>query len=316
MIQYIAYNKDVDGFMEFDQRFTLGVDCYLETSTTSYTSAVDADIGLNVSGSVSGIVGKLLNFNTLNRINKWIIAPPDGVTSVSLADGEILTIVSGSSATGVVATGQDFNVSNGPYRMPCSQFGNPPFRKFVGVTQVTDRQQFQVAPTDSYDGTDDYGLLLNSRPGRSQNFPYRFDIAKQEVTLVTSTPPEITTTQETYGEGGTVLNSSKLRWIYYRNPPPITDVSQEERLILPEQYRYEIIYKGISLLSDVATYGEAGTIRQLLEPVCERFWEDMRYQYQEYGRGSAYISHGDDFDIYGIGRQSPWGGSTSNRGQS
>jgi hypothetical protein len=186
----------------------------------------------------------------------------------------------------------------------------------VGVTQVTDKQMFQVPPNNGYDGVDDYGLLLNSLPGRHQNFPYRFNIAKNEVTLVSSTPPEITTTQMNFGEGGTVLNTSKLRWIYYKNPPSITDISQEERLILPERYRYEVIYKGISLLADTATYGEAGTVRQLIEPVCERFWEDMRYQYQQYGRGSDYISHGDNWDYYGLGMQGPWGNNIYSRGQS
>ena len=316
MIQYIAYNKDVDAFVEYDQIFTLGIDVFVETSSSSYTAPIDSDIGLDVSGSTTGVVGTLLNYNTTNRINRWIIEPPDGTTSVTLVAGETLTVVSGSACTGAVVTGQDYTVSNGPYRMPGTETGQPPFRKFIGVTQVTDKQMFHVPPNNSFDGYDDYGLYLNSRPGRNQNFPYRFNIAKKEITLVSSTPPEITTTTETFGESATVLNTSKLRWIYYKNPPAITDIGDEANLILPEQYRYEIMFKGISLLSDVATYGEAGTIRQLMEPVCARFWEDMRDQYQQYGRGSDYISHGDNFDIYGLGTQGASNRGTNGRGAS
>ena len=214
MIQYMAYNKDVDGFLEFEQRFVLGIDIFLETNSATYTPPANTDLGKVVNSSIAGNIGTLLNFATSNRINKWIIAPPDGTTGFTLADGEILTIVAGTGATGVSITGQSFNVSNGPYKMPSLSDGNPPFRKFVGVTQVTDDQLFEVPPNDGNNGIDDYGLLLNSLPGRNQNFPYRFNIEKQEVSLVTSTPPEITTTQMNFGAGGTVLNSSKLRWVW------------------------------------------------------------------------------------------------------
>jgi hypothetical protein len=303
MIQYIAYNKDVDAFIEYQQDLVLGLDVFLETSTSSYTAPVDSDIGKDVSGSTSGVVGTLIGYTTLNRVNKWIIAPPDGTTAFTMTDTEVLTIVSGTSATGVAVTGQGYKVSRGPYRMPSTTFGNPPFRKFIGLTQVTDDQLFGVPSNDSTNGVTDYGLLLNSRPGRHQNYPFRYNIEKQEVTLVTSEPPAITTSSVNYGASNTVINTSGIRWIYYKNPPAITQITDESKLILPEQYRYEILSKGISLLSDVATYGEAGTVRQLIEPICERFWEDMRDQYQQYGRGSDYISHGDTWDYYGLGQQ-------------
>lgn len=315
MIQYIAYNQDSDAFVVWDQMVVLGIDTLLETDP-SYISPLDTDIGKDVSGSINGVKGTLINFETRNRANKWIIAPPDGTSDVIFADQEILTIVGGSPATGVAVNGQNFFVSSGPYRVPSMALGNPPFRKYIGITQTTDKQMFEVPPNNGFDGPDDYGLLLNSQPGRRQNFPFRYNIKKQEVQLVASTPPEITQTDELLGPGGTQLNTSKFRWIYWFNPPPILTINDEASVILPEEYRYEILYTGISRLADTATYGDSGSIRQLIEPLCKRFWEDMRDQYQQMGRGSDWVSHGDQWDWYGLGLQGPWGNAGWNRGQS
>lgn len=315
MIQYIAFNKDSDAFVETGQIVKLGIDVFLETSGT-YTAPIETDIGKNVSGATTGVVGTLINFETRNNVNKWVVAPPDGTSTVILLDTEVLTIVGGSAATGVVVTGQNFDVSSGPYRVPSAALGNPPFRKYIGITQVTDKQLFEVPPNNGFDGPDDYGLLLNSQPGRRQNFPFRYNMRKQEVRLVASTPPEITQTDMLLGPGATVLNTSDFRWFYYFNPPPILTISDEASVILPEEYRYEILYEGISLLADRATYGSDAGIRTMIEKLCERFWEDMRDQYQQAGRGSDYISHATTWDWYGLGLQGPWGNAGWNRGQS
>ena len=219
--------------------------------------------------------------------------------------GETLTISGGSAATGVAVTGQDYKVSNGPYRMPDNRFGNPPFRKLVGVTSLTDAEVMGVPPSTAFNGFDDYGIFLSGGSGRSKFYPYRYNAEKQEIMLVSSNAPEITTTTGLYGASGTVINTSKLRWVYYVNPPPVTSISDESSIVLPERYRHEILYKGITLLANEATYGDAMTLRQIIEPLCERFWEDMRYQYQQYGRDSDYISEGDSWDYQrlGIGNQ-------------
>ena len=304
MIQYIAYNKDLACFEEWNQIFILGQDVFLQTDVT-YATPTDDDIGATVTGNTVGTVGKLLNYRTLNRINKWIIEPPDGGTAITLPDDEILTI-SGSSATGVICSGQDFEVSTGPYRVPSDAAGNPPFRKFIGVSTVTDRQIFHVPPNNSYDGFTDYGLMLDNQPGRRQNIPYRIEKMRNsiEVSLVTSTAPQILQTEEHCGPGGTTLNTSKLRWMYYKNPPSITSISDNDKLVIPEEYRYEILFKGISRLADTSTYGDMGSIRDMINPLCERFWEDMRTTYQQFGRGSDWVSHGDNWDWYGLGSTS------------
>jgi len=298
-IQYIAYNKDVDAFVEYEQEVILGYDIYLNFNNATYTEPINSDITLEVVGNTVGEIGTLLNYGTLNRSNKWIVAPVNGITTIpTIPAGEIISLsgagVDASFATGVVSPNQSFEVSNGPYRMPDAIFGNPACRKLIGITKVTDAQKFGTSPGGDSTGYNDYGMYLNSTPGRHQNYPYQFNIEKQEVTLVASTPPEITIVSDgSKLPGGEGITTSKLRWIYYKNPPPITDVNDDASLILPERYRYEVIFKGISLLADIATYGEAGTIRQLIEPVCERFWDDMRDQYEAYGRNNSYISEGD-----------------------
>jgi len=310
-VQYIAFNKDLNLFEEWGQVFKLGHDVYLETG--AYSAPIDSDIGNNVSGSVSGVIGALKNFRTQNGGSKWIIEPPNGGAAFSVTDGETLTIVGGSSATGVTVTDQDYAVSLGPYRMPSESAGNPPFRKFIGVTSVTDKQLFNVPQNNSFDGFDDYGLFTNNTPGRKQNIPFRLDYLANnpEIELVLSSPPEIDQTDEKFGTGGTTLNTSKLRWIYYRNPPEITAITDDDKLVIPEEYRYEVLYKGISKLADTATYGDAESVREIIEPLCSRFWEDIRVQFQQFGRNSDYVSHGDNFDIYGLGSSS--GGSFFSR---
>lgn len=290
MIQFIAYNNDLAAFEEWDQIFYLGQDVFLEFDSGSYTAPSSTDLRKTVLGSVSGTVGTLMNYHTLNRRNIWIIEPPDGGTLISLTDGEILTISGGTSATGVVATGQSYLVSNGPYLVPSEEAGNPPFRKLIGVTQVTDQQFFGVPGIDNPSNAD-YGLALSVSPRtRNAYYPFRFDMDAMEITLITSTRPEIIQTKETYGAGATTQNSSRLRWVYYRNPPTITSISDEAKLVLPERYRYEVLYKGISKLADTATFGDAESIRAMIVPICARFWEDMGTQYQGYGPGSDWIS--------------------------
>lgn len=300
-IQYIAFNQDLQVFEEWGQVFKLGQDIKLETDVT-YTAPLESDIGLPVSGNISGVIGTLMNFRTQNQLNKWVVEPPDGGVNIVLAAQETLTIVGGTGA-GFTCSGQSFDVSNGPYRIPTEAAGNPPFRKLIGVTQITDKQLFQVPPNNSFDGPDDYGLLLNGSPGRNQNYPYRFNMISQtmEIDLVSSTPPEITQTDEACGPGGTTLNTSRLRWSYYKNAPSITDITDEDKVMIPERYRYEILFMGISRMADTATYGDNGDVAQKIRPLCERFWEDMRIQYQQFGRNSDWISHGDNWDDYGLG---------------
>ncbi|MCP3683426.1 MAG: hypothetical protein GY861_12130 [bacterium] len=288
MCQMIAYKQDLPAFEEWNQKLFLGQDVF--GTRTSYTSPLEADLGEVVSGSTSGAIGTLLNYKTENRINKWIIEPTDGAGNFTLTAGETLTIPTGSSASLVVAEGQDYLTSNGPYRAPRESEGNPAFRKFLGITKVTDQQIFN---SKKYYETDslDYGLDLDSYSDRKMNVPYRWDENRKEVTL---TPPETLEILQT-DLGATspaTINDSNYRWVYYINPPTITNISQEDRVILPEEYRYEILYKGIEILADNATYGSKGSVRDLLAPNCARFWEDKGVQYQAFGDASDWISEG------------------------
>lgn len=315
-IQYIAYNKDLKAFEEWGQVFVLGQDIVFETDT--YVAPIESDIGKRVDRSGNIGIGTLLNFETQNRRNRWIVAPLDGGTNISLDNGETLTISGGSAAFGRICDDQDFLVSSGPYRVPTAAAGNPPFRKLIGITTVTDKQQFGVPPNNGFNGFDDYGLLLNTRPGRFEFFPYRANVVTNEiqVTLITSTPPEIEQTTDNCTSGGGTLNTSKLRWAYYMNPPPIQDITDESSFVLPERYRYEIMLKGISRLADTATYGDMGDVEDRIRPLCERFWEDMGVQFQAFGRNSDYISDGDSWDWYGLGQSGNNRGRFGDRGQS
>jgi len=313
MVQHIAYNKDLAAFEEWGQVMKLGQDVWLNTDVT-YTSPIEADIGKSVSGNTLGTFGTLLNFRTQNRLNKWIIEPPDGGTNITIPDGEILTIAGGSVATGVICDGQAFEVSKGPYRMPSVADGNPPYRKLIGITTVSDETIFHVPANSGYNGPDDYGLITDNEPGRRSFFPYRFDQVSevQEITLVTSTALEILQTEKACGPSGTTLNTSRLRWAYYRNPPAIESIEDEANIVIPEEYRYEVLYKGISAFANTATYGDQGSVREMMIPICSKFWEDAQTQYQAFGRGSDWISHGDNIsDLSTLGDSS--GGHNGDR---
>lgn len=302
MIQMIAYNQDMAAFEEWNQKLYFGQDAF--GTQASYTAPADTDIGKVVTGSTTSTFGTLMNFKTSNRLHHWVIEPNDG-TKFALIAGETLTIVGGSVASLVVAEGQSYPVSNGPYRVPRLSLGNPPFRKLIGVTRVTDKQVFGVPASDSASDPFDYGLNLNYFPERKVNTPLRWDEVRKEITLVTTAGPEITLTASGAASPN-MLNDSDYRWAYYINPPTITDISDESSLILPEEYRYEVLYKGISLLADTATYGDYASVRQLIDPLCSRFWEDKGVQFQAFGKANDWISHGDSWDQYGSGQQGNW----------
>lgn len=289
MCQMIAYNQDMPAFEEWNQKVYLGQDVF--GTRTPYTAPAETDIGEVVSGSASGAIGTLMNYKTENRLNQWIIEPTDVSGNFTLTAGETLTIPTGTAASLVVAEGQTYKVSNGPYRAPRTTEGNPPFRKFIGITKITDRQIYGV-PSIA-DGTGfDYGIDLNNYNARKINVPYRWDEARKEVNLITNDSLEIVQT----GLGAiapATVNDSEYRWVYYRNPPTITDISQEYNVILPEEYRYEILYKGIEMLADTATYGSQGTVRETIARNCSRFWEDKGVQFQAFGKANDWISWGD-----------------------
>jgi len=295
MIQMIAYNNDLAAFEEWNQKLYLGQDVF--SALGSYTSPVEADIGKTVDGSVSGAgVGTLLNYKTENRLNQWIIEPPDGGVAISLTAGETLSINTGTGSC-VVAEGQEYKVSDGPYRYPrTTTDSNPPFRKFIGITKVTDLQIFGNNREQYGDGLD-YGFDLNSYPDREMNIPSRPDDIRKEVKLITDGTLEIT--QSSLGATApATVNDSPYRWVYYRNPPLITNVNNETQVILPEEYRYEVLYDGMALLADVATYGEKGTVREIIAPLCERFWEDKGVQFQAFGKANDFISQGEPMDTF------------------
>jgi len=289
MIQMIAYNQDLAAFEEWNQKLYLGQDVF--SASGSYTSPIVSDIGKVVSGDTSGDIGTLINYKTVNRLNQWIVEPTDGGTNFSLTDGETLTITSGTGSC-VVAEGQSYKVSNGPYPYPrTTKDDNPPFRKFIGITKVTDLQIFGDNNYNYGDGLD-YGVDLNSYPDRKMNIPVRLNEFREEVTIVSSSTLAITQTAVGATAPATV-NDSDYRWVYYRNPPVINDRNDETQCVIPEEYRYEILYEGIARLADVATYGERGSVREIIEPLCERFWEDKGVQFQAFGKANDWISEGD-----------------------
>lgn len=300
MVQMIAYNQDMAAFEEWNQKLFFGQDVFGNSAV--YTSPVESDIGLQVQGTVSGLnLGTLINYKSQNRLHQWIIEPPDGGVALSLTAGETLTVTGGTGSM-VVAEGQDYKVSNGPYRAPRLSTGNPPFRKFIGITKVTDKQIYGVPAGSTLDNPFDYGLDLNYFSARKANVPFRWDENRKEVTLVTNDTLEIE--QSSMGAiAPATVNDSAYRWIYYRNPPVIDDIADESQVILPEEYRYEILYKGIEMLADTATYGNQGSVRQMIEPLCARFWEDKGVQFEAFGKANDWISHGDSWDIYGTGHQ-------------
>lgn len=247
-IQKIAFNRDLDAFLYWENYLTVLSE--LTLSASGYTPAVTADIGKTVTnGSVSGT---LRYFNNTTR--KWAVE-----TSGSFPAGAALTITGGAGAGTLSSSG----VYYGPYSWP----SDPPVRKMLGLTRVTDAQLWNnPSLAEAYD----YGERLNDYDPRRFIIPARkYDLERTNTFVY-----EPATDANTY------------RWVYYRRAPTISSEADDDKLLIPEEFHHTLIYQGVIALADNALYGDKQP-QELLEPYLAPFWESMQQNYTPDGSDSA-----------------------------
>lgn len=137
----------------------------------------------------------------------------------------------------------------------------PDVRKILGVTAKTEKQILN----DLYNykaqaSSGDYGFIPMDEGSTTGIFVAgRIDNIRRRFTFANTPSLNLT---------------NPYRWIYYIKPKPIRNSTDDERLILPSTWHYQVIYNGVVALMDSATYG-GKTYEQLLRPILEPFWNDL-----------------------------------------
>jgi hypothetical protein len=148
-----------------------------------------------------------------------------------------------------------------------------PCRKLIAVTPLTDEEIFGTNPA-TIDPDYDYGMNRNWASQREENVPGRIDLFGQTFTFIEDPGTE----------------STKWRWIYYRNPVDLTGPTDNTNLILPEQYHLNLI-QATSRICDFETHQEAFNFKEI-EQYFKDFWEDMADSSTAIGDGNNSIDEG------------------------
>lgn len=246
-IQKSIFQKNQNAFLQYSQRLTVWQTINVSTFDTPF---VESDIGKQFLGSDSGASGTIIAYDDTTITV---------VTTGTYADGEQGLVFGGTGvATLVNPTGQA--VYTGPYPAPT----DPPCRKIWGVTQrLPGRFWLDYAlDTSTYwiDGvynTTDYGM----RVGQPSPFETG-DVNDLDNTFKFSFDPSLDAT---------------YYWVYWRNPPSITDLSDSSQLIIPESQHLALVIAAIQVgnaifsaqplsMDQVIEQNFGGWMNSLLEP--------------------------------------------------
>ena len=140
--------------------------------------------------------------------------------------------------------------SKGPYPFPSS----PPVRKLIGVTTYGQDVVMGISQGEVVD--DDYGFNPRIPTPTSIYLPLAVDQISRTFTFL-SAP---------------AVSMDKYRVVYYRRPDPIRAVSDDSRLIIPQEYHHTLVVQGAIALSDFGLLGRK-TPEQVLEPYLRPFWD-------------------------------------------
>lgn len=251
--QRYAFDYDAQQFLYWGA--TLTPKYNLEFLSAGYTSAIAGDIGKTVVGGTSGATGTLVSYDNTTRI--WVIS-----TSEDWTDGEAVTITTGTGAGDLIATDAQTGYV-GSYAYPTTV----PVRKLWGLTAETDVRIFGSDTTTEFPMNDfdfaprtfDPKQLL--KPGRKNDVDATF-------TFIDS--PALPSAEAVY------------RWVYWRNPPAITDTSTASTLVVPAAYHMNMVNVTIKL-AQLFINGEdvdPKVIRALWQP----WWDTLSNQYTPMGK--------------------------------
>jgi hypothetical protein len=211
-VQKSAFQTNTAAFLQYRQKMTLYKVFQMEDF--SYTDCVDSDIGKAVLGADDG-TGFLVSFD--NTAKTWQInVTTDFVAneSIQITDGTGAAQITAASTTG----------GRGPYPAPT----DPACRKVWGITQRKP-EQFWLEWTgwcgvywvNGLFNTGDYQAFWNTvqpfetglNDDLTNEFTFSFD-------------PSLDAT---------------YYWVYWRNPPNFTDLSDSDQIIIPSSYHLQLV---------------------------------------------------------------------------
>lgn len=146
------------------------------------------------------------------------------------------------------------------YPEPSDLDNIPAVRKLLGVTDVPEKAILNdIYGYSNLRSGSDYGFegLENGRrngiyvSGRIDNIRRIFTFANTPSTKL-----------------------GQYRWIYYLKPKKIRNATDDDRLIIPETWHYQVAYNGVVAMMDSATYG-GKTYEERLRPILEPFWSEL-----------------------------------------
>ena len=148
-VQRLGMDENMKALQVWTETLTI----YRKLNITSFSSGpVSGDIGKAVVGTTSAATGTLISYVNSSDEKYLVVSGDDPFT-----DGEAFTITTGTGA-GTIDTEEGYK---GPYDFPT----DPPVRKLLGITTVTDVAIFGSEPVFIAD-EDDYGLRIHA-DGRS-----------------------------------------------------------------------------------------------------------------------------------------------------
>lgn len=214
-VQKNAFQHNQQAFLVYDQKLTILTE--LEFVSSGYTNAVDADVSKTVVGGTSGTTGVLVSYDNTER--KWQLSGVDG----DFTAGEPITITTGTGG-GDLET-EDFQHGwRGPYTAPT----DPQCRKIWGVTKrpphlfwVQFMSRWYWYSINGVWQTEDYRAFWGDRlyPFVTGN---TYDLSNE---FLFSFDPVVDDDPE-----------APYYWVYWKNPPSLTQASDSTDLLIPEAY--------------------------------------------------------------------------------
>lgn len=217
-VQKNVFQKNQQAFLVYDQELTILTELVLKTGF--YVSPISSDIGMTVLGDSSGATGTLVSYSDYS----WKLTDVVGEFE---ADENVFVDGVGGVGSGFLET-EDFEHGwRGPYEAPDA----PPCRKIWGVTKRPPHLFWvqylaQCGYWYSINGvwqTDDYRAFWGDRlyPFVTGN---TFDLSNE---FLFSFDPVVEDDPET-----------PYYWVYWKNPPTIAYLDQEDVLLIPEAYHF------------------------------------------------------------------------------
>lgn len=253
----LCFDEDLEAFVYWDNNLTI----YQQLNYTSAaTDPDDDDVGQTVTGGTSGSTGTLITYDTTE---KYIVIETDD----DFTAGEDVTSPEGMDIT--LESSEHQEGYKGPYDWPTS----PPVRKMWGITTMKDARLYGVDATYLAE-YDDYGVPLDEYNERY--FFQKARLNKFDETLTFVVEPNTT---DTY------------RWVYYRYPQDITDLSaHDSRFLIPDRYHMQFIKLCIRMAN--VTTEDGNFNRSDIEELMFGWWGHLKNNYTPMGRHSNMTNEG------------------------